>query len=334
MCIKILNPHFFLICVFFSLYFQFVSFRGAGNYSVESSPSSLYQTLEKNDSPTEKKKPKKLSPNFKFLKNRFRNSLRMDKKKSPMDQSTKFEDCIGNVSLEATDLCEAKSYSSSSNGHPAGDVQRNKLFESIASQIESMPSEMTKGTQLRHLIDKIRQHQEMRKPLQNALEVCRSTNEFHNSRELVEAEELMLISRLKEYSTLEELIALWQNGRATAEEMQEMGNGTLTIKYLEFELKVDSIYDAHFNYFYLCVCSYRDQVEATVAKERSNNRIIFNNLKMPFFNLTADFEIRVEIYALRLRKNARKEKVAIPKNQFFAQTSYFIYFHFFRSLKH
>lgn len=162
---------------------------------------------------------------------------------------------------------------------------------------------------MKGLIERIRQQQEMRKSILNALEVCRTNSEFHNSRELVEAEQLMLMSSLKECSALEKLIEMWQSDGEAIEMVQDLGEGVLTIKYMEFELKVDTIFDTHFNYFYVCVCSYRDQVEFTDAKERTENRIVFNNLKIQFHDLKADFEIRVEIYALRLRKNAPTEKV-------------------------
>lgn len=247
-----------------------------------------------------KKKSKKLSPNFNFLKNKFRNSLRIDNKKS----TSKYEI----ISRELADTSETKSIASTSNCQPVNDVQR-KLFESIADQIENMASELTNGAQLRQLIDEVRKHQEIRKELQKALDVCRCTFEFHNSRELVEAEELMLMSCIREFLTLEELVALWQNDRKNENSMLDMGMGNLTVKYLEFELKVDAIYDAHFNYFYLCVCSYRDQVATTTSKERQGNRMIFNNLKMYFTDMTANFKIRVDVYALRLRKNAHKDKV-------------------------
>lgn len=244
-----------------------------------------------------------MSPSLKSIKSRFRNSFRMDSKKSIKNDS------FATDAFASDETTELKSCTSSSSGSSA-DVQRKKLFESICSRFESMPSEsLANGLQMKGLIERIRQQQEMRKSIQSALAVCRTNGEFHNSRELVEAEQLMLMSSLKECLALEKLITLWQSDHVTVTKANELGEGVLTIKYLEFELKVDSIFDTHFNYFYVCVCSYCDQVEFTDSKERTNNRIVFNNLKMQFHDLAADFEIRVEIYALRLRKNPPTEKV-------------------------
>lgn len=245
-----------------------------------------------------------MSPSLKAIKTKFRNSFRMDGKKPATKNDSFVTDGRG-----SDETSEVKSCTSTSSGSSA-DLQRKKLFESICSRFETMPiGSLANGAQMKGLIERIRQQQEMRKSILNALEVCRTNSEFHNSRELVEAEQLMLMSSLKECSALEKLIELWQNDGETMEKINDLGEGVLTIKYLEFELKFDSILDTHFNYFYVCVCSYRDQVEFTDSKERTDNRIVFNNLKMQFHDLTADFEIRVEIYALRLRKNAPTEKV-------------------------
>lgn len=246
-----------------------------------------------------------MSPSLKSLKTKFRNSFRIDSRKLARQKNESFAtDGVG-----SDETGDVKSCTSISSGSSA-DLQRKKLFESICSRLETIPSDsLSNAIEMKRLIERIRQQQEMRKSIQTALEVCRTNGEFHNSRELVEAEQLMLMSSLKECSALEKLIALWQNDCDTPNGFDDLGEGVLTIKYLEFELKVDSIFDTHFNYFYVCVCSYRDQVEFSESKERTDNRIVFNNLKMQFTNLTADFEIRVEIYALRLRKNPPIEKV-------------------------
>lgn len=246
-----------------------------------------------------------MSPSLKAIKTKFRNSFRMERKNVLQKNDSFATDRTG-----SDELSELKSCTSSSSSGSSADLQRKKLFESICSRFETMPKEsLANGSQMKGLIERIRKQQEMRKAILNALEVCRTNSQFHNSRELVEAEQLMLMSSLKECSALEKLIELWQNDGESVERANELGEGVLTIKYMEFELKVDKIFDTHFNYFYVCVCSYRDQVEFTDSKERKNNRIVFNNLKIQFHGLRADFEIRVEIYALRLRKNASTEKV-------------------------
>lgn len=245
-----------------------------------------------------------MSPSLKAIKTKLRHSFRMDNRKPTQAKNESFV-------TDGAGSDEVKSFTSSSS-RSCADLQRQKLFESICSRLEIMPNDsLPNGAKMKGLIERIRQQQEMRKSIESALDVCRTNGEFHNSRELVEAEQLMLMSSLKECSALETLIVLWQGDNEYAEMGDHLGEGVLTIKYLEFELKVDTIYDAHFNYFYVCVCSYNDQVEFTNAKERKDNRIVFNNIQMQFSNLSAEFEIRVEIYALRLRKNASTEKVCI-----------------------
>lgn len=285
--------------------------------SVESSSpiSSLYRSFSKNESPS-KKASKKMSPNLKFLTSKLRSSFRMDSKKSTLNKSDRLTNCypINEYSSKASADDTSSQASSTSSGYSAIDSKRKKLFESISHRIEIMPNSMKNHERFNRMIENIRVQQNMRQSIEQALQMCRSTDEFHNSRELVEAEQLMLMSCLKECSALEELIMLWQNNGIDDADIRaehELGIGTLTIKYLEFELTVDSIYDTHFNYFYLCVCTYRDQVEVTMAKERQpNNRITFSNLKMQFYNLTPDFKIRIEVYALRLRKNVRTNAVS------------------------
>lgn len=256
-----------------------------------------------------------MSPSLKAIKTKFRNSFRIDgKKPAPRDKNESFL----TAGFDLNESSDVKSFaSSSSSSGSSSDLQRKKVFESICSRLECMPNEeLSNGAEMKNLIGKIRQQQEMRKSIQNALNVCRTNGEFHNSRELVEAEQLMLMSNLKECSALEKLVTLWQtdnkNVAHTIAEHETLGEGVLSIKYLEFELNIDAIFDTHYNFFYVCVCSHNGQVEFTDAKERNNgNRIVFNNLKIRFTNLMADFEIRIEMYALRLRKNAPIEKVRL-----------------------
>lgn len=286
------------LCLYPCFGFQFHSLNRQD--SIESSPtSSLYRTFGKGDSPS--RKLKKMSPSLKSIKTKFRNSFRIDSRKTIHNKNESFN--TANFGLDET--LEVKSFASTSSSENSADLERKKMFESICSRFELMPNRnLANDNKMKTLIDKIRQQQAMRKSIQNALDVCRTNGEFHNSRELVEAEQLMLMSSLKECTALEKLITLWQNNNDTNDTINELGEGVLIIKYLEFELNANSMFETHYNFFYVCVCSYNDQVEFTDAKERKGNRISFNNLKMHFVNLMADFEIRVEIYVLRLRKNA------------------------------
>lgn len=251
-----------------------------------------------------------MSPSLKAIKSKFRNSFRMDSKKSVRDKNDSFM----TAGLDFNESSEVKSFTSASSGS-SKDIQRKKVFDSICNRLESIPVDgRTHAIEMKNLIGKIRQQQQMRQSIENALKICRTTSEFHNSRELIEAEQLMLMSNLKECSALEKLVTLWQSDNdemieAISEHENGWGEGVFTIKYLEFELNIDAIFDTHYNFFYVCVCSHNGHVEFTEAKERNGNRIAFKNLQIQFVNLMADFEIRVEIYALRLRKNAPIEKV-------------------------
>lgn len=304
----------FLLSFSFLLLIQFISLnRGTDIGSQSSTPSSLlYQTMDKTSSPS--KKSKKMSPSLKAIKTKFRNSFRMDVKKPIRDKNESFM----TAGPDLNESSEAKSFTSSSSGSSM-DLQRKRVFESICNRLESMPNdELSNGAEMNILIGKIRQQQEMRKSIENALKVCRTNSQFHNSRELVEAEQLMLMSNLKECSALEKLVTLWQSDDKLIERKKhrnesenDLGNGILTIKYLEFELNIDAIFDTHYNFFYVCVCSHNGHTEFSDAKERKGNRIAFNNLKIQFTELMANFEVRIEIYALRLRKNAPIENVCI-----------------------
>lgn len=249
-----------------------------------------------------------MSPKLQYLKSKLRKSLRLDGDKSARDK-TIFEDCVEPDSIDGHSMNSRASRSSA--GQSMADAKRQQMFESICRQIKGMPSGRVDVTQIERLIDVIRQQQTVRAQVQSALDVCRSTGEFHNSRELIEAEQLMLMTCLKECAALEQLITLWQDecGPARDHSAALAGLATLTIKHLEFRLTSDSIFDAHFTYFYLCVCTYRDQVAFTMAKERTANSIVFDNVRLQFTDLAADFQIRVEVFALRLRKLARTDKV-------------------------
>lgn len=179
-----------------------------------------------------------------------------------------------------------------------------KLYNSIHSQIASIPmtSRLSPSEiQLVKLEEKINHQHNIRQELRCALQICRSTKEFQNSAELVESERLMVLSNLKECVAKEELIRLCSQN--AMELMRDTSRGTINIAYLEFSLKDDALYDTHFNYFYFCVCSYHDQIECTSVIERKGNRVIFSNFNIQFIDVMSDFEIRIEVFVLRLRKN-------------------------------
>lgn len=144
---------------------------------------------------------------------------------------------------------------------------------------------------------------EIRSQLKKAIDFCRNMKEFRCSTELVEAERLMLLSHKKELAAKTELIRIDYVGNGM-QTNPEKCCGRISITDIVIDLKREAMYDTYFNYFYVCVCTYRDQVQATFGCERgTDDAIHFTNLtNMSFSKLVPDFKIHVEIYVLRLNK--------------------------------
>lgn len=183
-----------------------------------------------------------------------------------------------------------------------------KSYKTIHAKLLELPKSGGRTSMEKKLLrldDRISHHQNIRHELSDALEMCRSTKEFQNSPELIESERLILVSNLKELAAKEELTRLWHIDSDDIVTTTANGRSALSIVYAEFPLKDDAIYDTHFNYFYVCVLSHRDTIECSSVKERNGNRVIFNDLQVQFTDLASSFEVRVEIFILRLRKNQR-----------------------------
>lgn len=182
--------------------------------------------------------------------------------------------------------------------------RKNRMPININKYVQSQISETLdlSDNKVQKLIGQIKKQVEIQDDLRNAIAFCRSTNEFSNSTELVEAECLGLISKLKETSAINELDLV----NAKSDPMDDNGSskaGHVKINNIRFSLK-DKIYkDTQFNYFYLCVCIYRGEVQTTVVKERNSSQVVFNNCKIEFNELDPKFNIYTEVYALSLRKS-------------------------------
>lgn len=149
----------------------------------------------------------------------------------------------------------------------------------------------------------IHQH-DIRNQLKHAIEICRTTKEFECSNELVEAERLMLLSAKKELCAKNELTRIdYEANGLTANSTKSQG--LLTIKKIEFALKSEEMFDTSFKLFYICICSYRDQVVATQAQERDGDKVEFDGLELQISNLDCSFDISIEVFVLRLRKTMR-----------------------------
>uniref|UniRef100_A0AAG5DKA8 PH domain-containing protein n=1 Tax=Anopheles atroparvus TaxID=41427 RepID=A0AAG5DKA8_ANOAO len=181
-----------------------------------------------------------------------------------------------------------------------------RSLEDGSSAIGSMGSMMELSNQyMSELILQIKRQADARKQLKQALAICRTTREFECSPELIEAERLLLLATLKETAARNELsrIDYASNGMTLAKRKRV---GVVALNHFEFPLKETAVSDALFNYFYVVVCTYKDQVKGTVATERrSDGRVYFRDCEIRFHDLDADYEIRVEVFVLRLRKNMK-----------------------------
>ncbi|KFB48573.1 AGAP005783-PA-like protein [Anopheles sinensis] len=193
------------------------------------------------------------------------------------------------------------------------DPDSDGMYRSVADGSNSSAIVSTNGgsmTELSNqymseLILQIKRQADARKQLKQAVAICRGTREFECSQELIEAERLLLLATLKETAARNELgrIDYAANGMTLAKRKRV---GVLALNHFEFPLKETAISDALFNYFYVVVCTYKDQVKGTVAMERrSDGRVYFRDCEIRFHDLDADYEIRVEVFVLRLRKNMK-----------------------------
>uniref|UniRef100_A0A182FH10 PH domain-containing protein n=1 Tax=Anopheles albimanus TaxID=7167 RepID=A0A182FH10_ANOAL len=155
------------------------------------------------------------------------------------------------------------------------------------------------------LMAQIQRQRDAQKQLKQALAICRTTREFECSTELIEAERLLLLATLKETAARNVLnnIDYTANGMTPSHRNRV---GRVALNHFEFPLKQTALADTLFNYFYIVVCMYKNEVKATPAKERrTNGRVCFRDCEIEFLDLDADYEIRVEVFVLRLRKNAK-----------------------------
>lgn len=160
-------------------------------------------------------------------------------------------------------------------------------------------------------------HQEaIREQLVAAIEICRSS--FECSPELIEAERLLLLSHKKKSNAESELIRIDYDMDDHSE--TKIGSATLDIRRLEFPLKRSDMIDTSLKSYYVCLCSCRDRVLATAVERcTSDDKVVFEDMKMTFSRLDPQFEIKVELFRLRLpavtqcSTNERSNKTRIAK---------------------
>uniref|UniRef100_A0A182NJC6 PH domain-containing protein n=1 Tax=Anopheles dirus TaxID=7168 RepID=A0A182NJC6_9DIPT len=189
------------------------------------------------------------------------------------------------------------------------DPETDDLYQSFTEGSNSIvtASSMTElsSQHMTELMQQIVRQGDARKQLKQALAICRSTREFECSPELIEAERLLLVATQKETAVRNELnkIDYLTHGMTLADGKRV---GTVTLSNFQFPLKETAVRDTLFNYFYVVVCTYKHEVKATVAKERhSDGRVYFRDCAIQFQNLDANYEIKVEVFVLQLRKNVK-----------------------------
>ncbi|XP_050094839.1 serine/arginine repetitive matrix protein 2 isoform X1 [Anopheles aquasalis] len=176
--------------------------------------------------------------------------------------------------------------------------------DSQARNIAGSVTELT-NRYMSKLMAQIQQQRDAQKQLKQAVAICRTTREFECSTELIEAERLLLLATLKETAARNVLnnIDYTANGMTLADRKRI---GRVALNHFEFPLKRTALADTLFNYFYIVVCSYKNEVKATPAKERrTDGHVCFRDCEIEFLDLDADYEIRVEVFVLRLRKNVK-----------------------------
>ncbi|XP_053665464.1 uncharacterized protein LOC128714615 [Anopheles marshallii] len=189
------------------------------------------------------------------------------------------------------------------------EIDSDDMYQSFTQGSNSIAtsSSMTElsSQHMNELMQQIIRQSDARKQLKRALAICRSTREFECSPELIEAERLLLVATQKETAVRNELnkIDYLTNGMTLVEGKRV---GTVTLSNFDFPLKETAIRDALFNYFYVVVCTYKHEVKATIAKERhTDGRVYFRDCAIQFKNLDANYEIKVEVFVLQLRKNVK-----------------------------
>lgn len=183
------------------------------------------------------------------------------------------------------------------------DRNAEKVYQTLSSKIYESTLEIT-DKYLSSLLNQIGEQRDIKKQLINAVQICRNTREFENSSELIEAERLLLLSNIKEAAAMKQLVQIdhLDQGKVTN---PIQNRGMIILNEFEFLLKDVAVHDVLFNYFYICVCSYKEQVFVTYAKEKTENRVIFKKCEIKFIDMEPGYEVRVEVFVLRLRKNIR-----------------------------
>ncbi|XP_063701291.1 uncharacterized protein LOC134831486 [Culicoides brevitarsis] len=185
------------------------------------------------------------------------------------------------------------------------DQNAEQIYRNWSEKLQESDSTDPHEKRMLELINTISSQRQIKKQLRHALEICRVSKEFDCSSELVEAERLLLVSNLKEAAAKKELMEMENNVYANVKQTGSNNIGMIALSDFEFPLKDAAMYDTLYNYFYICVATYKDQVKASYAKEREGNKVSFRGFDIKFWEVEPDYQIKIEVFVLCLRKNNR-----------------------------
>ncbi|XP_053966268.1 uncharacterized protein LOC128868324 [Anastrepha ludens] len=137
--------------------------------------------------------------------------------------------------------------------------------------------------------------------LVHAVSICRQLPEVEISPEMVEAERLLLFSRLRRdvWPQRSEKLVSAVVAKATEQHTQRF-----YVDSMRLPIKVDVNQDFFFNYFYIVTFECGGVIKSTQSAECHNGQAIFSECGIEFVGGLAqeDAEIRCQIFMLRLRK--------------------------------
>lgn len=249
-----------------------------------------------NTVPSISKKSVKRSPSYREMKSKFRDSVK---------KGTKY---IKQEGRKISDMLENSLTKNEKRGASISPRKKRKptdINKYLASRFNN--SLNLADANVKKLCTQLQQQMDIQDELHDAIAYCRVTTEFENSTEIVEAECLGLISQLKE-SAIENELELMCADDGRMDYVSGLKAGHLQINTVRFSLRDDIVYDTQHNYFYVCTCTYRGEVQSTKVKERKGNKVVFNDCGIEFISVDPKFNIQLEVHALCLRKSRAQNR--------------------------
>lgn len=179
---------------------------------------------------------------------------------------------------------------------------------------------------IKHLQEAVVSQQTIMSQTSQALNLCRSTTEFHGSAQQVEGERLLLIASHKRVACMNEIQRLkMEVGNGNHTRPISSSKGSLSISELRLPLKKEFLQqtafgrEGEFVHFFLCLVKHRAQVIATqmvsTLDNISNGVFHLPNL-INIRELDRDFNVVIEVYGLQTeRENITKEQKTLANKK-------------------